>query len=128
MVGIIYIFTSPQHVKSNMYKVGLVGTTNPKRIKARLRELSCGNPDGFFLKTWEVNNPKGVEKAIHMDLKSKNFHHKREWFKFKSQKEASTYVGNYIHNSGRGHINIKRDTSSLICVLVNSFKSLLKFK
>lgn len=82
-VGALYIFTNPDFEGKGLYKIGYVKTNDA--LKARLRALTCGNPDGRFIQTWEsVVDPFQVEKDIHLLHKRRLNHYEKEWFKIEN--------------------------------------------
>lgn len=82
-VGALYVFTNPDFEAKCLYKIGYVKTNDA--LKARLRALTCGNPDGRFVQTWEsVVEPFQVEKDIHLLHKRRLNHYEKEWFKIEN--------------------------------------------
>lgn len=78
--GYVYIYTSPQMIVEDLYKIGQ--TTN---INARRTELNCSNPNGEFIKVYETSKPDIIEKKIHSLYKDINY--KKEWFVIKNFSE-----------------------------------------
>ena len=82
-IGALYIFTNPDFEAKGLYKIGYVKTNDA--LKPRLRALTCGNPDGHFVQTWEsVVDPFQVEKDIHLLHKRRLNHYEKEWFKIEN--------------------------------------------
>lgn len=81
--GALYIFTNTDYESKDLYKIGHVKTN--EALKKRLTSLTCGNPDGKFVHTWEsVIDPYQVEKDIHLVQKRRQNHYEKEWFKLEN--------------------------------------------
>ena len=77
-MGFIYLFTDPLLKKRHVYKIG-----KTKNLVNRLSSFRTSNPDGFFVKTWQVDNIHISEKKIHGYYKDLGKHYKLEWYKLR---------------------------------------------
>lgn len=82
-----YIFSSPDYMAHNLYKIGI--TDN---LANRERDAKTYNPDGSFLHTIESYDSRSTERTVHEALKRQGLWHEvsagNEWFYIPSLEEA----------------------------------------
>lgn len=103
-VPMIYVYSSKQFIKENMFKIGIVNSYTNKSVSSRLRQLNNSNPDGFFVRTWKSPHALYVEPALHKFFKlrldhgkTQNTFHKNEWMIIDSEELAIEYVDSTIN-------------------------------
>ena len=126
--GIVYVFTSPEMIKSKMYKVGIVGSSKKARINNRLRQLTCSNPNGKFTKIYSSNDVFNDERAIHSKLVNNGHAKKREWFIVNNDKDLYTLMDEHFSVGKYKQGSPKETTSSRFFNFINTIAGIFKSK
>jgi hypothetical protein len=107
-----YIFSSPDYMAHNLYKIGI--TDN---LTNRERDAKTYNPDGSFLHTVESYDSRSTELTMHIALKKYGLWHEisagNEWFYVPSLEEAKKLLDIATNNTAMLYDHIALYASTL---------------
>lgn len=78
--GFVYIISNPKSFGDNVYKIGMTQRKNPAK---RIKELSDSSvPFDFVVNILiTTEDPRGLERALHEELKAYRMNPNKEFFK-----------------------------------------------
>ncbi len=93
--GLVYALTHPE--MTGLVKIGF--TTSTAEVRSHEISSATGVPGPFqVLRTWKVNNPRNVERRVHLELKDFRFVPNKEFFQLKPS-VACEYVDRIIEQT-----------------------------
>lgn len=111
-----YIFSSPDYMKRNLYKIGI---TDDLKNRERAAHTYC--PTGTFLYTVETYDAKSTESILHRALKKHRLQFKinsgDEWFTIPSLDEAKRLLDIVTNNTN----NLYEHVNTYLSTLRNTF-------